>query len=271
MRNVKSIAEHRKAIAHPAQSRGIDQKIVEALNLMKNADSVELKMIVPDTDRASAITALDMDVLQAELRQVVFFDTPDLKLNRSGVVLRARRTRKGGDTVVKLRPVIPTELSNRLRRSSSFTIEVDAMPGQFVCSGSLKAKADNSVVREVMLGKRAIRKLFLPEQRSLYKQHAPKGLDIDSLIPFGPINVAKLKLASGFFRGLVVAAELWFYPDGSRVLELSTRCGHDEVFQVSAEARAFLVRRGITIDGKQQTKTQKAMDYFSRLHNGKAA
>src|SRR5262245_37780245 len=137
MRNLKSVAEHQRATAHPSQQQGKDHKIVEALNLMKNADSVELKMIVPDTDRDSAIAALDMDVLHAELRQVVFFDTRDQKLNRSGIVLRARRIRKGGDTVVKLRPVIPTELPHKLRRSSSFTVEVDAMPGQFVCSGSL--------------------------------------------------------------------------------------------------------------------------------------
>src|SRR4030095_2194001 len=40
------------------------------------ADSVELKMTVGDGDRHSAITGLD--VLDAQLRQVVFFDTPDL-------------------------------------------------------------------------------------------------------------------------------------------------------------------------------------------------
>ena len=47
---------------------------------------------------------LDMDVLKAEIRQVVFFDTPDLRLSRAGVIVRARRTRKGGDAVIKLRP-----------------------------------------------------------------------------------------------------------------------------------------------------------------------
>ena len=55
-------------------------------------------------------------MLDAELSQVFFFDTPDLALNRSGVIVRARRTRAGDDTVVKLRPVVPQELSAELRR-----------------------------------------------------------------------------------------------------------------------------------------------------------
>src|SRR6185369_6712263 len=123
-----------------------DHQIAKMLDLVKVADSVELKVTVPDTDHRSAIDALDIDVLDAELRQVVFFDTPDLKLNRSGVLVRARRMRTGGDTVIKLRPVVPADLPNKLRRSGSFNVEVDAMPGALVCSASLKGKVDNSTV-----------------------------------------------------------------------------------------------------------------------------
>src|SRR6266566_5081686 len=80
-----------------------------------------------------------MDPLDAQIRQVFFLDTPDLSLYERGVVVRARRVqRKGDDSVVKLRPVVPAELPDELRRSPSFGVEVDAMPGGFVCSGSMK-------------------------------------------------------------------------------------------------------------------------------------
>ena len=36
---------------------------------------------------------------------------------------------------------------------------------------------------------------------------------------------------------------MWLYPDGSRILELSTKCAPAEAFQVAAETRAFLPRR----------------------------
>jgi hypothetical protein len=214
--------------------------------------------------------ALDLDVLDAEFRQVVFFDTPDLKLNSRGLMMRARRIRGGGDSTVKVRPVQPAELSMALRKSDRFIVEVDAMPGAFVCSGSLKAVVDNSDVKRALMGKRPIRDLFSAEQRDLYQKHAPKGLTLDRLTPFGPINTAKLKLSpKAYSRSLVV--EVWFYPDGSRILELSTKCTPDEAFHAAAETRAYLKERGITLKGTQDTKTRKALHYFSHLHNGKRA
>ena len=58
--------------------------------------------------------------------------------------------------------------------------------------------------------------------------------------------------------------ELWLYPDGSRILELSTKCAPSETFQVAVETRAFLSERGITPTGGQQTKTRKALEFFSK-------
>jgi hypothetical protein len=49
-----------------------------------------------------------MDPLNAQIRRVFLFDTPDLSLNRHGLVVRAQRIqRKGEDSVVKLQPVEP--------------------------------------------------------------------------------------------------------------------------------------------------------------------
>jgi len=251
-------------------TQAADGQIAKALDLLKEADSVELKVTVQDSDHRSAVMALDMDVLDAEFRQVVFFDTPDLKLNRGGIVVRARRMRRGGDSVIKLRPVIAADLSPQLRQSASFNLEVDAMPGNIICSGSLRGKTDNADVKLVLLSKRPIRKLFSREQRLLYKAHAPTGLTLDSLMPFGPINVAKLKFIPQNFRRFLVA-EVWFYPDASRILELSTKCAPNEAFQVLAEMRGFLAQRGINLTGQQETKTRKALEYFSHLHKKKAA
>ena len=243
-----------------------DTRIAEARSLFKDADSVELKMTVADGDRNSAIAALGLDVLDAELRQVVFFDTPDLTLDHAGIIVRSRRARKGGDSVIKLRPLAPGTVPAKLRHSSSFKIEVDVTPGGIVCSGSLKADAGNGEIKKVLAGKKPIHKLFSPQQEALYAKHAPEGLEMDALIPFGPINVAKLKLTLEISGGHDAVAELWFYPDSSRILELSIKCARDEAFQVLAEARAVLLDHGIQYAAEQQTKTRKALEYFSRLH-----
>jgi hypothetical protein len=56
---------------------------------------------------------------------------------------------------------------------------------------------------------------------------------------------------------------MWLYPDGSRLLELSTKCLPEEAFQVAAEARAYLDSRGVPISGHQQTKTKTALEFFA--------
>ena len=236
----------------------------ELLALIEGADSVELKLTVPVADRTRGAAELGVDPLDGQIRQVYFFDTPDLTLNKQGLVVRARRIqRKGHDSVVKLRPVVPDALPKELRASPSFGVEVDAMPGGFVCSGSMKHVLGTSAVNDVVAGKRAVRKLFSKEQRSLYAAHAPEGLELDDLSILGPILVLKVKFAPhGFDRKLV--AELWLYPDNSMILELSTKCMPSEAFQVAAEARAFLAQRGVDLTSAQETKTKKALNYFSK-------
>jgi hypothetical protein len=240
-----------------------DQDLAELIALTKGADSVELKLTVPVSDRSRGAAALEVDPLDGQIRQVYFFDTPDLALNKAGVVVRARRVQqKGDDTVVKLRPVVPDELPGELRRSPNFGVEVDAMPGGFVCSGSMKRALKTPEVRDTVFGKRPVRKLYSKEQRALYAAHAPDGLALDDLSILGPIFVLKLKFApEGYARRLV--AELWFYPDNSMILELSTKCAPSETFQVAAETRAFLTQKGVDLTGEQQTKTKKALQYFS--------
>jgi hypothetical protein len=105
--------------------------------------------------------------------------------------------------------------------------------------------------------------LFSKQQRAFFAEHAPEGVGLDDLEVLGPITLLKLKAAvAGYDRPLV--AELWLYPDGSRVLELSTKCPPGQAFQAAAEGRVLLSGRGIDLTGEQQTKTKTALRYFSR-------
>ena len=48
----------------------------QVLALVQQAKSVELKLTVPETSYRSTAIALGLDPMNAQLRQVVFFDTP---------------------------------------------------------------------------------------------------------------------------------------------------------------------------------------------------
>jgi hypothetical protein len=249
-----------------AATRPIKDEDLEAmLALASGADSIELKLTVPEQAHRSAIEALGLDPLDAQIRLVCFFDTPDLRLNREGVIVRARRVQgREDDSVVKLRPVVPDELPDELRDAPEMVVELDAMPGGYVCSASMKARLKGAAgVKKRLRGKRATSKLFTKPQRRFYEQHAPADLALDDLEVLGPIFVLKLNSTpAGFGRKL--CTEMWLYPDGSRILELSTKCAPSEMFQVAAEARGFLGGSGIDLSGRQQTKTKTALQQFSK-------
>jgi hypothetical protein len=72
------------------------------------------------------------------------------------------------------------------------------------------------------------------------------------------VNLAPAEL------GRRLVGEMWLYPNGTRILELSTKCVPGEAFQVAAEARAFLSSKGVDLAAKQQTKTKTALQFFAK-------
>ena len=244
---------------------GLDtEQFAELMELVKGSKSVELKLTIPQENTREAIETLGLDPLEGEIRLVTFFDTPDLALNKAGVVARCRRIQgKGADSVVKLRPVVPGDLPAKLRSLDALGIEVDAMPGGFVCSASFKGVADAAKTKLVSFGQAPVRKVFNKDQRAFFKAHAPEGLELDDLSVLGPIFVVKVRFVPPELAHKLVA-ELWLYPDGGRIFELSTKCAPPELMDVYTNVRRYLIERGIDRHGEQQTKTKRALEFFAK-------
>jgi hypothetical protein len=240
-----------------------EAQLSDLFNEMGRADSVELKLTVRDNGIRSTADSLDMDPLDARLRQVVFFDTPELALLANGIVVRGRRSQGGaGDTVVKLSPLPKGVRLSKGHRPKGLAVDVDAMPGGFVCSGSIKGSTTAAEVRNVALGKSKIGSLFSKAQKDFLRQHAPQGLRMGDLAVLGPMTLLKLKFGPKIAQRTMVA-ELWTYPDGSKILELSTKCVPADAFRVAAETRAYLASHGVDLSSEQQTKTRAALKYFA--------
>lgn len=240
-----------------------DADLRDVLALARASNSVELKLTVPHAAHRSTIAALGMDPLQAQIRQVFFFDTPNLAVNRQGVVVRARRIQgRAGDSVIKVRPVLPEDLPTALRQSKKMTVEVDAMPGGYVCSASLKSRVDDSQIQAVVAGTQPIHTLYARKQRDFFTANTNGDVELDDLSILGPITLLKLKFSPPEL-GREMVAELWQYPDGSQILELSTKAAPSEAFQAAAETRAYLTAHGVELTGEQQTKTHTALQYFA--------
>jgi hypothetical protein len=234
------------------------RKVDRLLASTRRADRIELKLVVPESAHESVCAALKVDFARAAVRTVYYLDTSDLKLSRNGVVARVRsHENRPDDSVVKLRPYQPGDLPARLRRSKHFSVEVDAMPGKFVLTGAMFQRLGKQDAEETLREGGPRRALFSAEQRALF----PAGVRVGDLSIFGPVAVRREKVQpqGADFR---LAVERWVYPDGSSILELSTRCAARAAIPTAAQLASVLRAYEIDLTGPQQTKTRATLAYF---------
>ena len=92
-------------------------------------------------------------------------------------------------------------------------------------------------VREHLARGGRISKLFSNEQRGFFERYAPAGFDLDGLTTLGPIFVLKAKSVPSDVAAKLVG-ELWIYPDGSLIMELSTKSAPDSALRTAVESYA---------------------------------
>jgi hypothetical protein len=111
-------------------------------------------------------------------------------------------------------------------------------------------------------GKLALESIFSRSQRAFFAAHAPASITMASLVPLGPAFFLKLKSQPlNFDRRMTV--ELWLYPDGSRILELSTKGAPEEAFQFGARFRAWLGKARLMRKTEAKTKTSETLKAFT--------
>jgi hypothetical protein len=249
--------------ARAAQPETMDRdEIIAMFKEMPDVGSVELKMTVPPEQRV-ALTGLKFDLLEGRIREVYFFDTPDLRLFRQGVVLRARRTQNAADdTVVKLRPARVHELATKFRSSPNLKVEMDITRGSYVVSASLKGERPVGAVQRAVAGTDPLAKLFTKEQRAFFEKYAPPDVGWDDVVTLGPAYVVVLKHAPPKF-GRKLTVEQWHYPGEVPLVEISTKCVPSDAIVVAAETVEFLGRFGLKPSGEQAPKTRKALEFFA--------
>jgi hypothetical protein len=228
--------------------------------MTKQVPKVELKVAVSSGD----LQALGADFDRGLTRQVYFLDTGDLALQQHGLIVRVRSTKgRGGDAVVKLRPVLPKALPAWLRNDNGFAVEIDALPDNYTCSGALKRTLGRHEVERTVAAGKPLARLLSGRQRRLLTAYAK--VPLDSLLTSGPVEVRKCRITPAALDHPLMA-ELWTFPDGSSIAELSTRCSSAKVAAVAAETSSALRAYGIVPDDEPQvTKTEATLRYFRPL------
>jgi hypothetical protein len=149
-----------------------------------------------------------------------------------------------------------------LVRDADFKIEVDVLHGGYVCSASSKGRCTAQEVNDVSDGKIPLKSIFSASQRKFFTDNAPANITMDDLSPLGPAFFLKLKTQPmNFDRRMTV--ELWLYPDGSSILELSTKGLPEEAFQLGALFRTWLGKNKLMRITEAKTKTSETLKAFT--------
>ena len=235
----------------------------QPLELDPSIGAIEIKITARARDEDAVRDALDSADIEAERREIYFFDTQELALFDSGVVLRARLVQDDtDDSTVKLRPVVPEELASFWTDLDGFEVELDAVGDDAICSAKLTVGQDRGEIRQVAAGVRPMRKLFSGTQEKLIEEHAPAEIAWEDLAVLGPVDVRKWEVQPKGFN-YEVTIEEWVLPDYSDLVELSVKADPADAAKANDAFIELLRQRGIDTDGDAQTKTRAALRYFT--------
>jgi hypothetical protein len=225
-------------------------------------DKAELKVTIAPSHIRRARYRFGLWNDESESRNIWFFDTTSLDLYNAGMILRAREIDgDDDDSTVKLRPFTRPELDDELRANDDMKCEIDRDPDGATSACSLKIEQAEGQIDDVVAGDRQLRVLFSAEQEYMFDVHGP-GLAMSELVPLGPIPARVWTLRTDEVPEKVTA-ELWYMPDGSQVLELSTKVDVDDADDAMDDLLDFVSDRDIDLDATQESKTKRALEGFA--------
>jgi len=238
-----------------------EQSVEDVTAVKRPASRVEIKLTVASEQIDHALDALELAEQDAEQRDVFFYDTLELDLYASGVILRGRNIHGDDDeSTVKIRPLLAGDVAKSWFKRDGFKCELDRTASDTVSACSLTVVQGEDEIEDVAAGDRSIEKLFSSEQESLLEIYADLDPDWGDLEVLGPVDASVWKLESPELdRELVV--ERWTLPDGSALLELSVRADADEADAIADELDALVESLGVDAAGGE-TKTKAALTYF---------
>lgn len=224
--------------------------------------NVELKVTIRRDQLKSALSKFKLTDAAAEQRTVYFYDTPSLRLFEAGLILRGRKVKNGADdSTVKLRPMVASQVARSWFSIDGFKCEEDRTGAKSVESCSLTVVQDTGEIDAVAKARRGIDKLFSTDQESFADAYASAAWRWDELRALGPITARAWKFSVRGF-GPKLSAERWTLPDGTDLLEISTKVTRAQADATAGRLDALLSSRGFDTSTKQETKTRVALEFF---------
>ena len=188
--------------------------------------------------------------------------------------MRARRVAEQGRRLGREAPAgrarraVPSDL----RQSPGFGVEVDAMPGGFVCSGSLKALLDGATSSEPCAGSGRSASCSRRSSARSSRRTRPEGLELDDLVVLGPDLRPEAEVHARGVRPRSSSRSCGCTPTGRASSSSRPSARRRRRSRWPREARAFLAtsgRRPRAASSRPRRAT--ALEFFARTGEGVGA
>ena len=223
------------------------------------SESVELKIDLADPPAALAALGLadhDADTTQS----IWFYDTAQLALYDAGAILRARKVHAGSDdSTVKARPMTVAQMTTAWLAQPGAKCEIDRTMAGGVSACSLTEDVAHGAIDAVGTGG-AIASLYTSDQL-VFLGSIAGTVDLTTLLRAGPIPSTVWSLAPADLA-TPLSIERWVLPDGTTLLEVSTRVPHDAAPAAQQALLAWLAARSLALSPDQSDKTPVALAAF---------
>lgn len=232
-------------------------------SMVSGANAIEIKVTIPEHQVDSTLARFGLTIDNDEERYIYFFDTPELELNKSGIIARARRiVGDQHDSTVKFRPVAPDQVAAKWRTFRDFKIEADASEKGVTKSASFSMPVPKGRIKKIASGAGPIGELFTKDQQAFLLGMANRKIDYSRMMVFGPIRAHRWKFDDPGCPWSITA-EVWVRGDGARMMEASIKAPVVQAAAAMGGFVAFLAEFGAERDTEEQAKTRWALEYYA--------
>ena len=239
--------------------------------ITSGADAIEIKATIPQRQIAGALKRYKLTPRNDNERLVYFFDTPDLRLLKAGIIVRARRVIGGvHNSTIKFRPVEAEKVGRGWHKYPDFKIEVDASEKGFVKSASFSMPVQKGLIKRVVGREEHAATLFTKAQEKFLREMRGPRIDFAKLKVMGPLKAQRWDFEDPACPW-PITAELWWREDGERLMEMSVKAKAVQAAAVMAGFMAFLIEVGAERDAGQLAKTRWALDYYAAKYRKQPA
>lgn len=221
-----------------------------------HADSVELKTLLLPPAGAAAEALTGRRAPTWSVRQTYLVDTKALDLLRAGVEIRLRRRARGKFDLAVSAHRRGTNRERSVPRGAR--VEHDVVPGGVWQDIEVRRDIDAATAASVIAGSAKARELLSMAQCSWACHGGSEVVDdarLSELRVHGPLVVRRVKLAATGLGLRRVDLEHFRFPSGRELVELSTRCGPQDVAATAAAFEQLLDERDVVVAPEYCTKT----------------